>query len=33
MGYYAVLGIPKDASVQEIQSAFRGLAMKWRKLS
>ncbi|KAG0322382.1 hypothetical protein BGZ97_006996 [Linnemannia gamsii] len=29
MGYYAVLGIPKDASVQEIQSAFRGLAMKW----
>ncbi|KAG0218634.1 hypothetical protein BGX33_006585 [Mortierella sp. NVP41] len=29
MGYYAVLGVPKDASVQEIQSAFRGLAMKW----
>lgn len=33
MGYYAALGVPKDASVQEIQSAFRGLAMKWRKLS
>ncbi|KAF9907546.1 hypothetical protein EC991_010842 [Linnemannia zychae] len=29
MGYYAVLGVPKNASVQEIQSAFRGLAMKW----
>ncbi|KAG0371245.1 hypothetical protein BGZ54_008249 [Gamsiella multidivaricata] len=28
-GYYAVLGVPTDASVQEIQSAFRGLAMKW----
>ena len=30
MGYYATLGVSKDASVQEIQSAFRGLAMKWR---
>ncbi|KAF9299946.1 hypothetical protein BGZ74_008475 [Mortierella antarctica] len=29
MGYYNVLGVSKDASVQEIQSAFRGLAMKW----
>ncbi|ORZ10053.1 hypothetical protein BCR41DRAFT_358183 [Lobosporangium transversale] len=28
-GYYAVLGIRTNASVQEIQSAFRGLAMKW----
>ncbi|KAG0335713.1 hypothetical protein BG000_007279 [Podila horticola] len=28
-GYYNVLGVSKDASVQEIQSAFRGLAMKW----
>jgi len=32
MGYYNVLGVSKDASVQEIQSAFRGLAMKWRKI-
>jgi hypothetical protein len=30
-GYYAALGIPTNASTQEIQSAFRGLAMKWRK--
>ncbi|GJJ70996.1 hypothetical protein EMPS_03346 [Entomortierella parvispora] len=29
MGYYSTLGVSKDASVQEIQSAFRGLAMKW----
>ncbi|KAG0307011.1 hypothetical protein BGZ98_001251 [Dissophora globulifera] len=28
-GYYATLGVSKGASVQEIQSAFRGLAMKW----
>ncbi|KAI1314902.1 hypothetical protein EDD11_001582 [Mortierella claussenii] len=28
-GYYAALGVPPTASVQEIQSAFRGLAMKW----
>ncbi|KAG0023966.1 hypothetical protein BGZ80_006980 [Entomortierella chlamydospora] len=28
-GYYATLGVQKNASVQEIQSAFRGLAMKW----
>ncbi|KAF9930523.1 hypothetical protein BGZ67_005746 [Mortierella alpina] len=29
LGYYTTLGIPKNASIQEIQSAFRGLAMKW----
>ncbi|KAG0254023.1 hypothetical protein BG011_006019 [Mortierella polycephala] len=29
LGYYATLGVSRDASVQEIQSAFRGLAMKW----
>ncbi|KAG0231561.1 hypothetical protein BGW41_002164 [Actinomortierella wolfii] len=29
LGYYATLGVSKDASIQEIQSAFRGLAMKW----
>ncbi|KAF9428499.1 hypothetical protein BGZ94_002169 [Podila epigama] len=29
LGYYATLGVSKNASVQEIQSAFRGLAMKW----
>ncbi|KAF9585581.1 hypothetical protein BGW38_001692, partial [Lunasporangiospora selenospora] len=29
LGYYAVLGVSKSASVQEIQSSFRGLAMKW----
>ncbi|KAF9360588.1 hypothetical protein BGX34_007676, partial [Mortierella sp. NVP85] len=28
-GYYATLGVPTNASMQEIQSAFRGLAMKW----
>ncbi|KAG0232543.1 hypothetical protein BGX31_005124 [Mortierella sp. GBA43] len=28
-GYYAALGVPTNASTQEIQSAFRGLAMKW----
>ncbi|KAF9435786.1 hypothetical protein BGZ76_005541 [Entomortierella beljakovae] len=28
-GYYATLGVKKNASIQEIQSAFRGLAMKW----
>ncbi|KAI8603326.1 hypothetical protein EDD21DRAFT_369420 [Dissophora ornata] len=28
-GYYATLGVSKSSSVQEIQSAFRGLAMKW----
>ncbi|KAF9926608.1 KICSTOR complex protein szt2 [Linnemannia zychae] len=29
LGYYATLGVSKDATIQEIQSAFRGLAMKW----
>ncbi|OZJ05164.1 hypothetical protein BZG36_02214 [Bifiguratus adelaidae] len=27
-GYYGILGVTKDASKEEIQSAFRGLAMK-----
>ncbi|ORX62956.1 DnaJ-domain-containing protein [Hesseltinella vesiculosa] len=28
-GYYAILGVPATASKSEIQSAFRGLAMKY----
>ena len=29
MDYYSVLGVSKDASEQEIKSAFRKLAMKY----
>ena len=27
--YYELLGIPKDASEEQVRKAFRGLAMEW----